>query len=291
MSQMYEHATVSEGVTIKVLPSSTSKSRRKHMLLGSRVTLLGLFDPAVTQSLRSWSINQYVKGLREDPLQSRLMVGFGFGDESMEENVEQRDATNQDVFSMLASSVLGSQRMDRQQGINSLPAKRRSGEANLDLTLLPEGGDESICKEPGINDEWWEEKAGGQVSHVFEENTASLETQSEVQDNVTTIDMLHVQVHDDSTERGVEEKSETMESEKDAALAEKQRKAELRREKNRAAARRSNLRRRELRDAVRQKLNVERARIPRLLNRELALRRENLELRRAIAKKKESEET
>lgn len=69
----------------------------------------------------------------------------------------------------------------------------------------------------------------------------------------------------------------------DPDLMERRRKAQIRRERNRAAARRSNLKQKAVRDGLRVELQAVVERVEVLRVRELALRKENLELRRALS--------
>lgn len=270
---------MSEGVTTKVLKAA--QGRDKRIALGSRIFVIGIADINITQRLRSWSIREYVKGVREDPLQSRLMLGFDEDDGDVGDvTTQQQLAVADDVFSKLFSSSAGTQQAENDLGSNFLLAKRGAGtEASLGLGLAAETewGYESMSKNQVVEDAWWEEKADMKLPHELQQ-VAILQPEPDV----PIIDLFDSVASIAKAAGAATGQEEAV----DPVAAERERRAAVRREKNRAAARRSNLKRREIRDQVRNELSKERAKIPRLLKRELCLRRDNLDLRKKLAEER-----
>lgn len=370
---MAQHITVSEAVANKVTFGADGK--RCHTVMGARMILQGIVDSELTQRLCSWSVQKHVREIREDPLQSLMLMG---SDGDLLQSAEVRDGAGGDatmgtdaglrnapqvVDDIHAVSVVSTEadgdleRVEvRREDCTSYATTSglSSGARHVDGRLqatLQRTESETGYEETGHA--WWEEGGDRPESQMMSnrpeqglaehfaihqrevpatrqdmnsEKVRSLSQSSTALrnndegpsiactlpiTNLNAVQMTAIQRRTacriapamtltevetetekapETDRRGENEKedwnnkaSACVPEVTDPDLLERRRRAQIRRERNRAAARRSNQKQKAVRDGLKVELRTAAERLEVLRERELALRKENLLLRKALA--------
>lgn len=305
---MLQHLGVHQSLSSKILFEHGKE--RRHVVMGSRMLMQGSIDPSFVQRISSWAVTQYMNSTSPDPRMSLPLVSYhveALGDIfAVDENKlaivhkpsEARVVNDESLLQSMIDNVIEQQEavgtmgdvLTYELGEAFLPEVDApwdgidiSGDGVSELQTLNSGYVFTVAAptDEGLQEDWWAERCTSQTDQMAEESLTRVSPESDEGASIRTVSPQLTEI--DSVAQNTGSSSATPEtSGPDAKLIAKRLKAQQRRERNRLCAQRSNMRVKAMRDALKTDLQSSKDMVEALRSKEMALRQENLALRKSI---------